>query len=186
MLKGLLEEPSTCHFPSPAWWRRNETLFAPKALVGCKYCGLLLWMLMDKEKEVVESLSMEAFKKCVDVVWRDMFSGHGENELMVMVFSSLRDSMTQGSYFFSTQNTLWTWIHKEIHKASSVLSWYKCTSMHTQHHTHQTSQKLRDPPEINAKLPQISFLKITSGWEHHSLNTWGINVFLWLFCEKLI
>ena len=33
--------------------------------------------------EVVQLLSLEAFKKCVDVALRGMVSGHGGDELMV-------------------------------------------------------------------------------------------------------
>ena len=45
-----------------------------------------------------ESLSLEAFKNCVDVALRDMVSGHGGDELMLVlmifvVFSNLNDSV---------------------------------------------------------------------------------------------
>jgi len=44
----------------------------------------------------MESLSLEAFKNCVDVALRDEVSGHTGDGLMVIleVFSNLNDSMT--------------------------------------------------------------------------------------------
>ena len=36
-------------------------------------------------RELVESPSLEAFKKHVDVALRDMVSGHGSDELMVVL-----------------------------------------------------------------------------------------------------
>jgi len=45
-------------------------------------------------REAVASPSMEVFKRCVDVALRDMVSGHGEDELVILeVFSNLNDSM---------------------------------------------------------------------------------------------
>ena len=47
-------------------------------------------------REGMESLSLEAFKNCVDVALRDEVSGHTGDGLMVIleVFSNLNDSMT--------------------------------------------------------------------------------------------
>ena len=46
-------------------------------------------------REVLESPSLEAFKKCGVVALRDMFNGHGGDWLMagLEVFSNLNDSM---------------------------------------------------------------------------------------------
>ena len=54
-------------------------------------------------REVVESLSLEVFKKRVDVALRDAASGHGGDGLgldvvISVVFSNLNDSMKTASF----------------------------------------------------------------------------------------
>ena len=41
-------------------------------------------------REMVESLSLEVFKKCVDVALKIMVSGHGRDELMAGLDDTLR------------------------------------------------------------------------------------------------
>lgn len=46
----------------------------------CSLC-LLLLLLKSCNREVVEPLSLEAFKNCMDVALRNMVGGHGEDGL---------------------------------------------------------------------------------------------------------